>query len=152
MTEQIHNSDQITGSVGDARHHDSALKHVTGQARYVDDIAVPNGTLHLAVGGCNTTAGNIISINLDAGRNAPGGVAVRTADDIIGTNDVSPLHLGDDPILADKQVRFHGEAVFAVLAQSYRAARAAARLGHIETTQTKMKCSFQNFQNLQSEI
>ena len=136
MTERIHNSDQITGSVGDARHHDSALKHVTGQARYVDDIAVPNGTLHLAVGGCNTTAGNIISINLDAVRNAPGVVAVMTADDIMGTNDVSPLHLGDDPILADKQVRFHGEAVFAVLAQSYRAARAAARLGHIETTQT----------------
>ena len=72
MTERIHNSDQITGSVGDARHHDSALKHVTGQARYVDDIAVPNGTLHLAVGGCDTTAGNIISINLDAVRNAPG--------------------------------------------------------------------------------
>ena len=135
MSEHIHNSDRITGSVGEARHHDSALKHVTGQARYVDDIAVPNGTLHLAVGGCDTTAGDIIAINLDAVRNAPGVVAVLTADDIAGTNDVSPLHLGDDPILADKQVRFHGEAVFAVLAQSYRAARAAARLGHIETTQ-----------------
>ena len=135
MSEHIHNSDRITGSVGEARHHDSALKHVTGQARYVDDIAVPNGTLHLAVGGCDTTAGDIIAMNLDAVRNAPGVVAVLTADDIAGTNDVSPLHLGDDPILADKQVRFHGEAVFAVLAQSYRAARAAARLGHIETTQ-----------------
>ena len=72
MTERIPNSDQITGSVGDARHHDSALKHVTGQARYVDDIAVPNGTLHLAVGGCNTTAGNIISINLMPCATPPG--------------------------------------------------------------------------------
>ena len=30
--------------------HDAAHLHVTGQARYVDDIPMPAGTLHLAFG------------------------------------------------------------------------------------------------------
>ncbi len=30
--------------------HDAAALHVTGQARYVDDIPLPAGALHLAFG------------------------------------------------------------------------------------------------------
>ena len=30
--------------------HESSLAHVTGQALYVDDVALPAGALHVAVG------------------------------------------------------------------------------------------------------
>ena len=50
-------SDSDTGEkeslavVGSPLAHDSALKHVTGEAVYVDDIREPNGTLHVVPGG-----------------------------------------------------------------------------------------------------
>ena len=40
----------ITSPVGRDAPHDSALKHATGEALYVDDIPEPVGTLHLAPG------------------------------------------------------------------------------------------------------
>jgi len=36
----------IVGSVHKDRIHESAIKHVTGQADYSDDIALPEGALH----------------------------------------------------------------------------------------------------------
>lgn len=40
----------MTGPVGRPLPHDAALLHVTGRARYVDDIPAPASTLHLAFG------------------------------------------------------------------------------------------------------
>ena len=39
----------MKGQVHTAQRHDSALKHVTGQALYIDDVAEPPGTLHAAL-------------------------------------------------------------------------------------------------------
>ena len=44
----------MKGQVHTAQRHDSALKHVTGQALYIDDIAEPPGTLHAALVGAAT--------------------------------------------------------------------------------------------------
>ena len=38
------------GTVHKAIRHDSALKHVSGAAKYVDDIAVPPNTLQILLG------------------------------------------------------------------------------------------------------
>ena len=57
--------------------------------------------------------GRITALDLDAVRAAPGVVAVLTAADIPGRNDCSPV-FGDDPILADGRIAFHGQVVFAV--------------------------------------
>ncbi len=122
----------IAGGVAEALRHDSAVRHVTGQAVYVDDIVEPVGTLHLAVGGAPCARGHIRGLDLAAVAAAPGVVAVLTAASVPGRNDVSPTHCGDDPVLAETEVRFHGEPVFAVVAESYGQARAAARLGRIE--------------------
>ena len=43
--------DPIEGTVRRPLAHDSAVKHVTGTARYIDDVAEPAGTLHIAPGG-----------------------------------------------------------------------------------------------------
>ena len=93
--------------VGVPTRHDSAVRHVTGCAAYVDDLREPSGTLHLAVGGAPAARGRITRIDLDAVRCAPGVIAVLTAADIPGKNDVSPV-MGDDPMFADGAVEFHG--------------------------------------------
>ena len=111
--------------------HDSAARQVTGAAVYIDDIREPEGTLHLAPGGAPTAHGRVKRLELDAVRTAPGVVRVLTAADIPGRNDCSPIR-GDDPVLADGVVDFHGQVLFAVVAETREAARRAVRLAEIE--------------------
>jgi xanthine dehydrogenase large subunit len=117
--------------VGVPTRHDSAVRHVGGTALYVDDVREPNGMLHLAVGGAPVARGRITRLDLDAVKAAPGVVAVLTAADVAGKNDVSPV-MGDDPMFADGMVEFHGQVVFAVVARSRDLARRAVRLAVIE--------------------
>ena len=118
-------------SVGLALPHDSAAGHVRGTAAYVDDLPEPAGTVHVAPGCAGAARGAVRSLDLDAVRASPGVLAVLTAADIPGTNDCSPA-FGDDPILAAGEVRFHGQVVFAVVAETRDAARRAARRACVE--------------------
>src|SRR5438477_10613445 len=111
--------------------HDPGIRHVRGAAVYVDDIRQPEGTLHLAVGGAPVARGRLTRVDLDAVRAAPGVVAVLTAADIPGKNDVSPVR-GDDPMFAERFVEFHGQVVFAVAAETREAARRAVPMAVIE--------------------
>ncbi|MHC0052446.1 xanthine dehydrogenase molybdopterin binding subunit [Actibacterium sp. D379-3] len=110
--------------------HDAAQLHVTGQARYVDDIPTPGQALHLAFGLSEIARGTILSMDLDAVRAAPGVVAVLTAWDLPGANDTSPS-AHDEPMLAEGEVFYLGQPLFLVVAESHLAARKAARLGDI---------------------
>jgi xanthine dehydrogenase large subunit len=121
-----------TASVGHALSHDSAELHVRGAATYVDDMLEPQGTLHVEPGySLKEACGKITKLDLDAVRRFPGVVAVLTVDDIPGVNDCSPA-LGDDPIFADSAIEFHGQVIFAVVAETRDIARRAARLAKIE--------------------
>jgi xanthine dehydrogenase large subunit len=117
--------------VGVPTRHDSAVRHVCGTAVYIDDLREPEGTLHIAPGGAPAARGRIVRIDLDAVRSAPGVVAVLTAADVPGKNDVSPV-MGDDPMFATDAVAFRGQVVFAVVARTRDLARRAARLGKVE--------------------
>ena len=128
-------------SVGRALAHDSALMHVQGTARFIDDVPEPASLVHVAPGYAPQGArGRIAVLDLDAVRAAPGVVAVLTAADIPGNNDCSPV-FGDDPILADGRIAFHGQVVFAVLALSREEARRASRLAHIEVEEETPRVS-----------
>jgi xanthine dehydrogenase large subunit len=96
---------EFRGVAGEALRHDSALKHTTGEALYVDDIFEPAGTLYLAPGTADVTCGCILRMDLAAVREAPGVVSVLTAADVPGNNDVSPTGCGDDPLLAKSDLR-----------------------------------------------
>ena len=113
--------------LGQALPHDSAERHVSGRALYIDDLPEPEGILHIAVGGSPAARGTLVSLDVSDVRNAPGVVAVLTAADIPGKNDVSPA-MGDDPMFAADRVEFVGQALFAVVAHSRDAARRAIRL------------------------
>jgi xanthine dehydrogenase large subunit len=111
--------------------HDAAGLHVTGQARYVDDIPVPSNTLHLAFGLSTVAHGEITALDLDAVRAAPGVVLVLTSKDLPHENDVSPSPW-HEPLLADGTVHHVGQPIFVVAATSHLAARKAVRLARIE--------------------
>jgi len=118
-------------SVAKSLPHDAATLHVSGQARYVDDIPLPKGALHLAFGVSDVAHGRIVSVDLAPVRAAPGVVAVLTADDLPHHNDVSPSP-SPEPLLAVDTVHFIGQPIFLVVAKSHLLARKAARLAEIE--------------------
>jgi xanthine dehydrogenase large subunit len=111
--------------------HDAAPLHVTGSARYVDDIPTPKGSLHLAFGLSPIAKGKINAMDLSAVKAADGVVMVMTADDLPFANDVSPS-IHDEPLLSDGTIHYIGQPVFLVVATSHLAARKAARLGKID--------------------
>jgi len=119
------------GLAGDSVHHDSAWKHVNGQARYIDDLPVPEGLLHAAVGHSEQAHARILSMDLEAVKSYPGVVAVITAQDVPGHLDIGPVFPGD-PVLAKDTVEHIGQPIFAVAATSHDAARKAARLAKVE--------------------
>lgn len=114
--------------------HDAAKLHVTGKARYVDDVPLPRDCLHLAFGLSAIAKGRIISMDLSQVLASPGVVAVLGADDLPFTNDVSPS-IHDEPLLSDGTVHYLGQPLFLVIASSHRAARVAARKGQIDYAQ-----------------
>ena len=112
--------------------HDAAALHVTGAARYVDDIPTPRGTLHLAFGLSQIARGRITAMDLAQVRALPGVIAVLSADDLPFANDVSPS-IHDEPLLSDGRIHYLGQPLFLVVATEHHIARRAARLGQIET-------------------
>ncbi len=126
------NKPLINGPMHTSLKHDSAHKHVTGTAEYIDDIPEPAGTLHGGLGLADRAHAEIVSIDLSAVKSAPGVVWVITAEDIPGFNDVASTGQHDEPLLATTAVQFHGQIVFAVIAETRDQARRAAKLARIE--------------------
>ncbi|RZU02445.1 xanthine dehydrogenase molybdopterin binding subunit [Rivibacter subsaxonicus] len=113
------------GEVGKALPHESAALHVAGEASYIDDLPELAGTLHAALGLSPLAHGRLLGIDLEALRALPGVVAVFSAADIPGPNDCGPI-VHDDPILAEGEVHYLGQPVFAVIAADRDVARRVA--------------------------
>ena len=120
----------LAGGVNQAIAHDSAVKHATGEARYIDDLPEPPGLLHLYVAMSERAHARLTTLDVAEVRRARGVVAVLTAADIPGVNNVGPV-LDDDPIFAEELVEYHGQAIFAVAAETPLQARMAATLAKI---------------------
>ena len=114
--------------------HDSAHLYVTGGAKFIDDRAMPSGTLSVALGLSDIAHGTIDKLDLSAVQASEGVVTVLTSSDIPGKNDASPI-MGDDPIFADDKVLYHGQALFALVATSAKLARIAATKAKIDITE-----------------
>ena len=122
---------RIPGVVHSAIAHDSAEKHVAGEALYIDDLPEPANLLHIHVGQGARAHAKIRRLDLSAVKAAPGVVCVLSAGDVPGRNDISPI-AGDDPMFADTTVRFVGQPLFAVVAETLPKARAAAALAIVD--------------------
>jgi xanthine dehydrogenase large subunit len=110
--------------------HDSARRHVSGAALYIDDIKAQEGLLHAWVITSERAHAKLIATDFSAVRAAPGVVCVLTAADIPGENDAGPI-LSGEPLLARGVVTYFGEAIAVIAATSMNAARDAAELARI---------------------
>ncbi len=105
--------------------HESGLKHVTGEAKYVDDFPAPQGMLVVQVVGSTVARGKLRGIDSSAARGVKGVHAILTAADIPGDNNVGPV-IHDEELLASAEVHFLGQAVAVVVGETYEACREAA--------------------------
>lgn len=108
-----------------------------GQARYLDDIELPR-MLHAAFVRSPVAHARVLRVNCDEARRLAGVVGVFTLEDLKG---VGPIHApaprpdirsSSRPVLADGKVRFVGEAVAVIVANSRYVAEDACELVDIE--------------------
>jgi len=107
-----------------------AVDKVRGEARYVDDLAF-SGMLHGAVVRSSHPHATILRIDASAALRMPGVQDVLTVDDIPGRNVVHVIY-DDQPALAAGVVRYVGEPVALVVAETRREAKAAAAAVQVE--------------------
>ncbi len=118
----------MKGGVNTSQRHDSALKHVTGQAVYIDDMPEPAGTLHVALVLSPVAHGRLRQVAVPP---LPGVVAVLGPGDIPGKNDVAPVGT-DEPLFATDRVFYAGMPLLMVVATTLDAARHAAEQATVE--------------------
>jgi xanthine dehydrogenase large subunit len=117
--------------VGRAVSHESAEGHVTGRAKYVDDLwpSLPRLAHAWPVVAPHTRA-RVLSVDVKEALALPGVLHVLTAADVPGENDVGPARR-DEPLFPS-EVCFHGQPVAWVLAESEEEARRGATLVRVE--------------------
>jgi CO/xanthine dehydrogenase Mo-binding subunit/aerobic-type carbon monoxide dehydrogenase small subunit (CoxS/CutS family) len=103
---------------------------VRGETIYSDDFYREGMLIGKAVWSEHPHA-EIVSIDTAAAQAMPGVAAVLTAKDVRGTNLIGPI-LRDQPALAEGKVRFIGEPVAVVFAETAEQAEAAARAVRVE--------------------
>ena len=116
----------IKGGVRQSPPHDSAEKHVTGAAVYVDDMPAPPDLLHCAVVTSPHPHARIVGIDTAPALALPGVVAVLSAADIPGANTVGPIE-HDEPALFADTADYIGAPVAVVAAETEAAAFQAAQ-------------------------
>jgi xanthine dehydrogenase large subunit len=117
--------------VGKPIAHESAVGHVTGEARYTDDLldrfVAP---LHAWPVLSNHAHAKVLAIDTCAAATIPGVVRILTAADVPGENDVGAV-VHDEPLFPD-EVQFHGQPVAWVLGETLAAARDGAAAVAVE--------------------
>ena len=119
------------GWIGRSTRPPAAERVVTGSEPYTFDVAVP-GLLHLRVLGSPHAHARIISIDRSAALETPGVVAVFTHEDVPSLRFSTGRHESrlddpDDTRMLDDVVRFVGQRVAAVVAESGRGGRGGLR-------------------------
>lgn len=105
--------------------HESAKGHVTGTCLYVDDEARQKTMLELWPVTSPHAHAKIVSIDDGAARAMAGVVAILSAKDVPGANDVGAIR-PDEPLFAHDTARFVGHIVAVVVARTVGEARLAA--------------------------
>ncbi len=117
--------EQLNGRVGKSRAHESAGRHVSGAAEYIDDKTPLTGMLHLCPVLSDCAHGRIIHIDTAACLKVSGVIRVLSWQDVPGELDIGPLAPGD-PLFAKETVEYHGQVVLMIAAETAESARAGA--------------------------
>lgn len=120
--------------IGKSNPHLSALKQVTGEAQYTDDIPPQHGELFAVQVLCEKAHAKIVSVDWSAIYD------VETVTGYIDINDLpskeanywGPLPFGKESFLADSIVEYYGQTIGVVLATDREKAYEASRLVKVE--------------------
>ncbi len=119
-----------TSPVGRPLPNPNARAKIDGSARFTDDYEFP-GLLYARTKRAGIPHARILLIDTAAARNLPGVHAVLTHADVPGHNRHG-LVIADWPVLCDDKVRYAGDAVAIVAAESEEIAAAAIDLVRVE--------------------
>ncbi len=111
--------------IGSAAERREDLRFLRGRGQYVDDLR-PDGLLYAVILRSSVAHGRLVSIDTSAALKIPGVHAVITGKDMPGGPPIIPMRLQplpqfkpfEQPVLADRKVRYVGEPMAVVLAAS----------------------------------
>ncbi len=115
--------------IGNSIVRQDAIDKVTGEAQFAGDFIMPN-MLHMKLRFAEVPHARIRAINISRALKHPGVVAIYTAQDVPVNR--YGLIVADQPVLCDEVVRFVGDQIAAVVAETPRQAAQAADLIEVE--------------------
>ncbi|MBG6079184.1 xanthine dehydrogenase family protein molybdopterin-binding subunit [Rubrivivax gelatinosus] len=130
------------GFIGQSVKRREDARFLTGRGRYTDDIVLPNQAYGVFVRSPHAHA-RILRLDTAAAAAAPGALGIFTGEDfkavgglpcgwLIHNLDGSPMKEPKHPVLADGKVRYVGDRVALVVAETLEEAKAAAALVEVE--------------------
>lgn len=111
--------------IGKSLRRPDAAGKTNGDTRFLTDISVEN-VAHGAPVYSSIPFGEFTRIDLSAARKVPGFIDFVSAEDIPGENQVGVI-IPDQPLFADKTIRYIGDSIGLVVAETSEAAREAAK-------------------------
>ncbi len=111
--------------------HESGIAHVTGEAVYIDDILVNEQLLIGKVVYSPHAHAKIKSFDLSEAKKVTGVHAILSFKDIPGHNQMGPV-IKDEPVLAENEITFVGQAMFLIAAETEEQCREAEKLISVE--------------------
>ncbi len=105
--------------------------HVRGRSLFIDDIPTPENLLHAVLFTSPVAAGRIKRLDVAGARKAKNVAAVFTHHDVPGKNQIGHI-VEDQPFLAEDELKYIGQPIALVVADTRRAARAACKLIELE--------------------
>ncbi len=137
-------TDISSSPIGQSLRRREDLRFLTGAGQYTDDVVLPGQTYGFFVRSPYANA-RIKAVNLDAARAMPGVVGIVTGADIaeakvgglpcgwlIHSKDGTPMKEPAHPVLAHGKVRYVGDALALVVAETYLQARDAAEAVEVD--------------------
>jgi len=135
---------EVRSGIGDRPKRREDLRFLTGHGAYLDDLAF-DGLTHAVVLRSPHAHARIAGVDTSAARAMPGVLAVLTADDaqddglqpLLPTATANaqtgePFAFAPQPVLATAKVRYAGEPVAVIVAETHAQALDAAELVAVE--------------------
>ena len=107
--------------------HESAIAHVGGEAKFVDDLPSSKDEVWVDYIPSPTAHGKILAHNFEELKQIPGILGIFTFQDLPGNNHFGNI-ISDEPFLAENRVHYVGQPV-AVIASENEEAALVARKG-----------------------
>jgi len=101
-----------------------AILNVRGESCYVDDLSSAGETLVAEVFSSEISHGEITHLDLSKAKSISGVIAIFTANDIPGKNQIGNI-IEDEPLLAEDKVDYIGQPIALIVADSNTLARKA---------------------------